>query len=269
MSYHTTFTLFPKLPTELRLMIWRAARPGPRTIELKWRNDIGRWTSIAKPPVILQVNAESREEALKHYQLWFDGTSVPSEDGGKYSRNANLPMRTIYFDNRIDTAYLSTNTFDPATTHSLFAEGSYDFFLIKSLAMDLTYFLTYYGLPDPLPIQLIPPAWPQNSWLLDGSSIFQLLGSRLEKLRVIRDIRSYNPENMVLDSAARWQIERCAMAEVWEVLQLYSTGASLLWSSSPSLEYWKCKGLLVDGCPILERITGGAAWTNEIYVGEG
>jgi len=46
MSNERTFTLFPALPKELRLMIWQAALPGPRVVHLQQRKlqtTIGEW----------------------------------------------------------------------------------------------------------------------------------------------------------------------------------------------------------------------------------
>jgi hypothetical protein len=69
------FTLFPKLPVELRLKIWRAALPGPRIIEAYYdyeesvNGDIsdGVIRTNQPPPVLLSVCHESREETLRKY----------------------------------------------------------------------------------------------------------------------------------------------------------------------------------------------------------
>ncbi|CZR66606.1 uncharacterized protein PAC_16507 [Phialocephala subalpina] len=82
----SNFTLFPKLPIELRLSIWRHALPGPRTIEVflsprPFRTGCGRlysppppprpqyWITNSKLPTILAVNHESRTEAKKSYAM--------------------------------------------------------------------------------------------------------------------------------------------------------------------------------------------------------
>ena len=69
------FTNFSKLPTELRLKIWRHCLPKPRAIviytkHLDW-DDSGRrvirYHSSKPHPTILAVNRESRNEALNFY----------------------------------------------------------------------------------------------------------------------------------------------------------------------------------------------------------
>jgi hypothetical protein len=78
----TRFTMFKELPTELRLKIWHAALPNPRTIILhkvrRARIDDYRQlgpdavaTGPSKVPALLQVNQEVRHETLKCYQLCF------------------------------------------------------------------------------------------------------------------------------------------------------------------------------------------------------
>ncbi|KAG4434830.1 hypothetical protein IFR05_009701 [Cadophora sp. M221] len=78
------FALFPKLPLELRTMIWKQALPGPRVIAitnstvhpqtfaetLKPQPD--RPKSNAVLPTLLHVNSESREITLKIYKLAFE-----------------------------------------------------------------------------------------------------------------------------------------------------------------------------------------------------
>jgi hypothetical protein len=79
------FTLFPKLPPELRNKIWAAAsNQEPRTLDI-WtdfkRCEVGnstfytQWysTELAKPPLpaVLKTSRESRAEAKKHYKHEF------------------------------------------------------------------------------------------------------------------------------------------------------------------------------------------------------
>lgn len=68
MPANDSFTCFPKLPIELRLMIWEFSRPGPCLIYFQphsgkntyWRGNV---------PVGLHVNRESRQTFLRSYQL--------------------------------------------------------------------------------------------------------------------------------------------------------------------------------------------------------
>jgi hypothetical protein len=87
------FTIFSRLPIEIRLKIWAfASNQSPRTIDI-WtdfkrceiENTIfyTQWYSsslalITHPP-ILSVSKEAREEALKHYVLEFETHMTPLE----------------------------------------------------------------------------------------------------------------------------------------------------------------------------------------------
>lgn len=74
----TTFYLFPNLPTELRLLIWRLASPRNRSIHLNILtcNHPSRSAEalIFTAPVTLSIDRESRAETLRyyHYQSHFD-----------------------------------------------------------------------------------------------------------------------------------------------------------------------------------------------------
>lgn len=70
----TEFTLFSKLPPELRLRVWKFTLPGPRTVVLNATlcPDTGLhspYTSLTGPPAGLSVCSESRAEYLKTYKL--------------------------------------------------------------------------------------------------------------------------------------------------------------------------------------------------------
>jgi hypothetical protein len=78
----TAFSLFPELPSELRLKIWRFCFPGPRTVRIQYkaktrhsvdgkRSNFSAWTSTNPIPIILHICHESRQEALKFYRLAF------------------------------------------------------------------------------------------------------------------------------------------------------------------------------------------------------
>jgi hypothetical protein len=60
-----SFALFPKLPTEIRIKIWRFAISVPRIVEVIF-ND--HWQcKNTNPPPLLSTCAESRHESLKAY----------------------------------------------------------------------------------------------------------------------------------------------------------------------------------------------------------
>jgi hypothetical protein len=79
MANEHTFTLFPKLPPELRNMVWRFAASEPRVVKIfSERPNPKDWTSTIADhqiysdsrqhiPPILQATSESRRVALKFY----------------------------------------------------------------------------------------------------------------------------------------------------------------------------------------------------------
>ena len=99
-----TFTLFDRLPLEIRLQIWEAALPGPRIIHLeKWQASFDRSitfnvleiSSNTKAPSMLFANRESRLVASQCY--------IPSFafEGSTTKTYFNFQMDTLYF--RLDT----------------------------------------------------------------------------------------------------------------------------------------------------------------------
>ena len=70
------FTIFPMLPAELRLKIWKMALPGPRIVEVYLDRvadpsygDFRVIRTNTPPPTLLSVNLESRKVALEKYWL--------------------------------------------------------------------------------------------------------------------------------------------------------------------------------------------------------
>jgi hypothetical protein len=92
------FTLFPKLPVELRTTIWKESSSEPRLVEVHVSdfNFKGKesftFASTTPVPTILHVNQESRLTGLKQYSLHFG-----SDDDVIYG---GLP--TVYFDMKKD-----------------------------------------------------------------------------------------------------------------------------------------------------------------------
>jgi hypothetical protein len=99
------FVFFPRLPAELRRIIWLFAIPGPRTItifsqkEAFVTNADGHAAcnpsipakSNSKAPALLHTNRESRDVALKFYSLAF---------------KEHLNQRPVYFRFSTDTLYM-------------------------------------------------------------------------------------------------------------------------------------------------------------------
>lgn len=105
--------MFPNLPFELRLKIWKFTFPGPRNVGIQIRFKdfgFGGWMSRKRspaPPVALQVCHESREEALKCYILSFGTSTHPP---------------TAYYNYKIDTLCFG----DGPDIHSLFPNARLD-----------------------------------------------------------------------------------------------------------------------------------------------
>jgi hypothetical protein len=77
------FTLFPLLPSELRLKIWQVIANTPRFVELTCTPTSshlpeGKWFSHSKSPVIFRISPESRGIALSLYSTL---TFSPSQMG--------------------------------------------------------------------------------------------------------------------------------------------------------------------------------------------
>jgi hypothetical protein len=97
------FEPFLRLPFDIRAQIWECALPGPRLVTVFAYKDImfGEYIAVkrgyrspTRPPTILFVSRESRDIALRHYQLCFGV--------GRLERW--LPS-TIYFNFKLDTLY--------------------------------------------------------------------------------------------------------------------------------------------------------------------
>jgi len=101
------FTQFSRLPTEIRLQIWKEAMPGPRVVEVYLIEDQSQYDGktyyVAHPasrtptPTILHINHESRREGLKIYSRIFSRSRLPPDHG----------LKPIYFDPANDIPYLS------------------------------------------------------------------------------------------------------------------------------------------------------------------
>ncbi|CZR56325.1 uncharacterized protein PAC_06213 [Phialocephala subalpina] len=93
-----TFRLFSKLVPELRLKIWEAARPVARIVRITKRKQPGLPVvySPAKVPALLHACSESRQVALRWYELAFQTRQDLSS--------------IIYLDHSCDVPYFSCET---------------------------------------------------------------------------------------------------------------------------------------------------------------
>jgi hypothetical protein len=106
----TTFTCFPKLPLELRLMIWRAVFPRGRMVEIEAQLNSFDYDG---PPVpsTLMINQESRKETLRHYLLYYQDDEllqkVPTEASSlRSTRNVHNGPRPICYSPGRDLLFL-------------------------------------------------------------------------------------------------------------------------------------------------------------------
>jgi hypothetical protein len=109
------FKLFPKLPTEIRLMIWYFCLPGPRVVDVTLRRkatptitgellDYSRFISSVWLPMILRVCSESRKVARQHYKLAFS----------KSTKTESSPAR-IYIDFSKDIVWFDNLRYFPSS----------------------------------------------------------------------------------------------------------------------------------------------------------
>jgi hypothetical protein len=96
MQTHKSFAFFPKLPLEIRRMIWIFARPVPRVLKIfeKWEGVQKVVYSTAKVPALLHACQESRWIAKEWYKLSFPGDYFEPQSS------------RIYFDCSSDYIYV-------------------------------------------------------------------------------------------------------------------------------------------------------------------
>ncbi|KAH6721826.1 hypothetical protein BKA61DRAFT_568392 [Leptodontidium sp. MPI-SDFR-AT-0119] len=76
------FELFPKLPLELRNMVWNEAAIVPQIIVIGYRRSpnpgfIMRVVNKTKPPAVLHASHESRRVALQDFEVTFENSAAP------------------------------------------------------------------------------------------------------------------------------------------------------------------------------------------------
>ncbi|CZR55805.1 uncharacterized protein PAC_05693 [Phialocephala subalpina] len=101
----STFTLFPKLPKELRLQVWNNASFITRNVDI-WiavlrvgdplsqfvNSEHHYFVSSAPPPALLHCCQESRAEGLKHYTLDFGTNKKLNGDRPIKNRSAGVAL---------------------------------------------------------------------------------------------------------------------------------------------------------------------------------
>ena len=116
--YHTTFPQFPKLPTELRAMVWKLTLHS-RTIEIEFQEARGFYTRVGTP-VALRVCRDSRNAVILSYPVCFG--------------NILFEPRTA-FNFSLDTLFIG-NSIQEQTLHLLAGLNAKELSQLKSLAVD-------------------------------------------------------------------------------------------------------------------------------------
>ncbi|KAE9369542.1 hypothetical protein N431DRAFT_427706 [Stipitochalara longipes BDJ] len=114
----TAFTLFPQLPTELRLKIYKhilALYTTPRILKISYSTSLNRYISNTPPPVLLSTSHESRTYTLQTYTNLSLGPSCswrphlsPSSQQYRYQNPAPTPGLPIPICYVTDTLYISS-----------------------------------------------------------------------------------------------------------------------------------------------------------------
>ncbi|PVH69462.1 hypothetical protein DL98DRAFT_522166 [Cadophora sp. DSE1049] len=86
----TSFHLFPKLPTEIRMMIWELSLEA-RTVEIQWTETRGFFSRVPTP-MALRVCKDSRGAVKSKYPLCFGNVLY------KPSTSFNFSLDTLYVD---------------------------------------------------------------------------------------------------------------------------------------------------------------------------
>ncbi|RAL59480.1 hypothetical protein DID88_006595 [Monilinia fructigena] len=92
----TTFTLFPILPTELRIKIWQLAASQPRIVHITYDHPTESLVSLSPAPALLATCGESRDESLP----FFKKLSLPN----------SACNSIIYLNLEVDTCYIRRAT---------------------------------------------------------------------------------------------------------------------------------------------------------------
>ncbi|KAF7879225.1 hypothetical protein EAF04_000422 [Stromatinia cepivora] len=98
----STFTLFPLLPPELRLMIWELLIPTVQRYSITDNAMKHNKIHSRKNPIILYVNSESRSVALKDLKLLFGGANPSAPGKHNYGVNMICSEQFKYFNPKLD-----------------------------------------------------------------------------------------------------------------------------------------------------------------------
>lgn len=97
-----SFPYFPKLPLELRTMIWELVAEEPRVLIVRARSNQGLCASI---PPILHICSESRAIGLENYSYAFKEEESEYVEASTSDEKVNMISPGIYFNFERDTLY--------------------------------------------------------------------------------------------------------------------------------------------------------------------
>ena len=103
----TDFTLFPKLPPELRLMVWRYTFPGPRKIETRESIFDPGYNYLITPVIAMSICSESRRESKKYYSVHLklpsaSSTSMYLSSSLTYGLSEHTYATSVEVDHNLD-----------------------------------------------------------------------------------------------------------------------------------------------------------------------
>jgi hypothetical protein len=104
-----TFTIFEKLPSELRIKIWKCILPGPRVVSVRFNRGAKQYTSSTAPPILLRTCPESRAVTLETYTNLILSPQYESSVFVDFARD------TVFFDS-LDCSPKGDLSYDLATS---------------------------------------------------------------------------------------------------------------------------------------------------------
>ncbi|KAF7879167.1 hypothetical protein EAF04_000366 [Stromatinia cepivora] len=211
----TSFTLFPFLPKELRIKIWKLAASHPRIVQITYDHPTESLVSLSPAPALLATCGEARDEL----QPLFKQLSLPNSACGAI----------IYLNLEIDTCYVrrATTSMEDAspytanftTTKAIFGNNDskelHPLSSVKNLAIDSSL------IDSPVELHLLWGDWDQNSkpqdLKLKNLETFKIVYAPIGPRPSLRKIRghpriSYDDPELegftILSKEDRWERRR-------------------------------------------------------------
>lgn len=206
-----TFTCFPRMPTEIRQMVWVIALPGRRLINLvPHSHDGGYRQSIRdkrdpKLPITLQVNRESRHVTLKHYRISYQRPR-PSTNPLVYNPlERHAGARCMCVDPNVDMFYIDMKECFNSETRvaELYLQDPECFNSIRTLEIRRAYWLDIATDPlEPLALQYL-----QSGALKYFPGLHALHAVAWSEVMFIKDEDALNWQDMILAAIRMIQME--------------------------------------------------------------